>query len=324
MAQGQALTEEEAARALSIASSVEREVSKVLVGKRLQLRMILATLVAGGHALLEGLPGVAKTTLAKAVAAAFDLKFSRIQFTPDLLPGDVIGTFIYTGTGFVFREGPIFAQLVLADEVNRANPRTQAAFLEAMQEGQVTVWGETRKLPKPFHVIATMNPVETTGVYPLPEAHLDRFAVKIPLNLPSVDEEVEILKRVDEIDEMPVEHVASARDLLWLQDAQKRVRVREEVLRYIAEISAATRRDERVRLGASPRASIFILKLSRAWALLSGRTYVTPDDVKTVAPHVLRHRILLTPRAEARGVTPEEVISDVLRSVKPPLPGVEG
>ncbi len=323
MAEGRILGEEEAAKAQALVAAIEREIGKVLVGKKIQLRLILATLIAGGHALLEGFPGVAKTTLAKAIAAAFDLKFARIQFTPDLLPGDVIGSFIYTGTGFVFREGPIFAQLVLADEVNRANPRTQAAFLEAMQEGQVTVWGETRKLPQPFHVIATMNPIETTGVYPLPEAHLDRFAVKIPLSLPSVDEEVEILKRVDELDALPVKRVATARDLIWLQGLQRRVKTSDEILEYIANISAATRNDERLKLGASPRASIHILKLSRAWALLSGRTYVIPDDVKNLAPHVLRHRIILTPRAEARGVTPDDVIIDILKTVKPPLPGVD-
>jgi len=310
-------------KATAMIARVEDQVSRVIVGKRREVRVILAAIIAGGHILLEGLPGVAKTTMAKAIAAAFDLKFSRIQFTPDLLPGDVLGTFIYTGTGFVFREGPIFAQLVLADEVNRANPRTQAAFLEAMQEGQVTVWGETRRLPRPFHVIATMNPVETTGVYPLPEAHLDRFMAKVPLGMPSLEEEIEILARSDEISyDVPVERVATARDLVWLQEEAKRVSVSREVMEYIAGISIETRRDERLRLGASPRASIFLMRMARAWALIAGRTYATPSDVKEVAWHVLSHRLILHPRAEAQGYTVDDVIRDVLSRVEPPMPGV--
>ena len=321
MAQGQALTEEEAARALSIASSVEREVGKVLVGKRMQLRMILATLVAGGHALLEGLPGVAKTTLAKAVAAAFDLRFSRIQFTPDLLPGDVIGTFIYTGTGFVFREGPIFAQLVLADEVNRANPRTQAAFLEAMQEGQVTVWGETRKLPKPFHVIATMNPVETTGVYPLPEAHLDRFMARVRVD-PPLDEAVlaEIVEaaRLSWGGQLPLRRVAGPEDFLEAQRLVWEVRADETVRLYAARLALALSRLPESRYPLSPRAVISTVQLARSLAALGGRGYVTPDDVKEAARYTLPHRVSVRPEYRARGITGDDLVARVLDEVEPP------
>ncbi len=317
-----ALKSEDVSKAISIASSVLNEVSKVIVGKRDELRVILASIIAGGHVILEGVPGVAKTTIAKSIAAAFKLSFSRIQFTPDVLPSDVLGTHVYVGDRFVFRKGPIFANIVLADEINRANPRTQSAFLEAMQEGQVTVWGETFKLPRPFIVLATMNPIELEGVYPLPEAQLDRFMALVKLDYPDRDEEVEIVARSDYIDSMPVKPVASAEDLLFLQKAASLVHVEQSIIEYIVDIVRATREDDNVFLGASPRAGVHLLRASRALALLEGRGFVTPDDVKYMALRVLPHRIMLKKKAEALGITRWDVISNILKSVKPPTPGV--
>jgi MoxR-like ATPase len=298
------------------------EVSKVIVGKEEEVKVIIASMIAGGHVLLEGVPGVAKTTIAKAIAAAFRLTFSRIQFTPDVLPSDVLGTHVYVGSGFVFRKGPIFANIVLADEINRANPRTQSAFLEAMQEGQVTVWGETFKLPKPFLVLATMNPVELEGVYPLPEAQLDRFMSVVRLGYPEREEEITILEKSDYIDELPVAPVASADDLIALQKAAAGVHAERSILEYIVDIVRATRSDDDVALGASPRAGIHLLRAARAKALMEGRSFVTPDDVKYMARHVLPHRIMLKKRALAAGVTGLDVVERALKAVKPPLPGV--
>ena len=305
-------------KATAMIARVEDQVSRVIVGKRREVRVILAAIIAGGHILLEGLPGVAKTTMAKAIAAAFDLKFSRIQFTPDLLPGDVLGTFIYTGTGFVFREGPIFAQLVLADEVNRANPRTQAAFLEAMQEGQVTVWGETRRLPRPFHVIATMNPVETTGVYPLPEAHLDRFMARIPLGYPSPEELVDIMDAARLAEDMELERVAGPEDFIKARSDVWGVRADYNIKVYIARIVEGAGRRREAASPLSPRAAISTLQLARSLAALRGRGYVTPDDVKEAARLALPHRIVLKPEYEASGASRDEIVERVLGEVEPP------
>ena len=305
-----------------IIDRVIEEVSKVIVGKREEIRIILASMIAQGHVLLEGVPGVSKTTMAKALASALNLKFRRIQFTPDLLPADVLGTFIYdqkTGE-FKFRPGPIFANIVLADEINRASPRTQSAFLEAMQERQVTVEGQTFKLPEPFIVIATMNPIEFEGVYPLPEAQIDRFLVKITIDYPSPEEEMEILRRIEVIESWPIRPVAGAKEILALSKLLSKVRVSDEVIQYIVNIVQATRRHPQLRLGASPRAAIALLKLSRSLALMEGRDYVTPDDVKRAAKPVLRHRLVLKPGVELESrVTVDSVIESILRSV--PVPG---
>ncbi len=297
---------------------VEREVAKVIVGKEREVRLLLATLIAGGHALLEGVPGVAKTTLARALASALNVEFRRIQFTPDLLPSDVIGTLVYRDGRFEFVRGPIFANLVLVDEINRASPKTQAALLEAMQERQVTVWGETYRLPEPFMVIATMNPVELEGVYPLSEAQVDRFLSRITLGYPSRDEMVEILSRLRTIEEWPVEPVASASDVLEAQRLIWSVHVEENIKYYIADIVEETRRHPAVRLGGSPRAAIALMQLARANALLEGRDYVTPDDVKSVAHAALTHRVILRPEARLEGLAPEEVADSVLEKVPPP------
>ena len=285
----------DARRAVSIASRVVKEVSKVVVGRERELKLILSALIAEGHVLIEGVPGIGKTTLAKALASTMGLSFRRIQFTPDLLPSDILGTVYYDAgeSQFKFKRGPIFANLVLADEINRASPRTQSAFLEAMQERQVTIEGRTYKLDRPFFVIATMNPIEVEGVYPLPEAQMDRFSMLITMGYPEEDEEIFIVERIDEIDKWPVSTVVESEDILWLIEAARRVKVAKPLLKYIVSIVRSTRSHPRVKLGASPRASIALMKLSRAYALISGRDYVIPDDVKTVAQPVLRHRILL-------------------------------
>ncbi|MEB3787687.1 MAG: MoxR family ATPase [Desulfurococcales archaeon] len=308
------------AEAKRIAEAIMSEVGKVVVGKQREIKLILATMVSEGHVLLEGVPGVAKTTIAKSIASVLGLKFSRIQFTPDMLPSDVLGTFIFDrSTGeFKFRPGPIFANIVLADEINRASPRTQSAFLEAMQERQVTLEGRVFKLDRPFIVIATMNPVEMEGIYPLPEAQLDRFMTKIELGYPSKEEEVEILKRQEAIEEWPLRRVAGKEEILSLIEGVKRVHVSEPILDYIAEIVRATRIHPRVRLGASPRAAVAILKLSRSLAYLDGRSYVTPDDVKSAVKPVLLHRIILKHGTDPRVV--DQLIDDILSTIATPSP----
>ncbi|HIQ02804.1 MAG TPA: MoxR family ATPase [Desulfurococcales archaeon] len=282
--------------------------------------MILASLYVGGHVLLEGVPGVAKTTLAKTIATVLQLEFRRIQFTPDLLPSDIIGTMVYNPkTGeFNVRLGPIFANIILADEINRASPKTQSALLEAMQERQVTIEGVTYKLPDPFLVLATQNPIELEGTYPLPEAQLDRFFMRIIIDYPSKSETVEILKRLKRIYDFKVKPVASAKDILKIRELVWKVYVDESILNYIADIVEESRRHSAVRLGGSPRAAIALLMASRALALMDGRDYVIPDDVKEVAEPVLNHRIILSTEAVFEGVKPVDVIRDILKRVPPP------
>ncbi|MEB3772571.1 MAG: MoxR family ATPase [Desulfurococcales archaeon] len=296
------------------------EVSKVVVGKKEDVKVILASMISKGHVLIEGVPGVAKTTMAKAIASALNLSFKRIQFTPDLLPSDIVGTMVYdpkTGD-FKLRKGPIFANIVLADEINRASPRTQSALLEAMQERQVTIEGNTLKLPEPFTVLATQNPIELEGTFPLPEAQTDRFLVKLNVTYPSRDEMLEVLKRLRQIEEWPVQPVAGAEDLEALNSLSWRIHVSEELLGYITDIVEETRRHPAVRLGGSPRAAISLLLVSRSIALLEGRDYVIPDDVKAAAGPVLNHRIILKPEAEIEGETPDRVIESVLKKVPVP------
>ncbi len=296
------------------------EVSKVVVGKKEDVKVILASMISKGHVLIEGVPGVAKTTMAKAIASALNLSFKRIQFTPDLLPSDIVGTMVYdpkTGD-FKLRKGPIFANIVLADEINRASPRTQSALLEAMQERQVTIEGNTLKLPEPFTVLATQNPIELEGTFPLPEAQTDRFLVKLNVIYPSRDEMLEVLKRLRQIEEWPVQPVAGAEDLETLNSLSWRIHVSEELLGYITDIVEETRHHPAVRLGGSPRAAISLLLVSRSIALLEGRDYVIPDDVKAAAGPVLNHRIILKPEAEIEGETPDKVIESVLKKVPVP------
>ena len=309
-----------------ITKSIVDEVSKIIVGKLNIINYILIALYSGGHVLLEGVPGVAKTLMAKTIARTFNMTYSRIQATPDLLPSDIIGTFVYdpkTGE-FRPRKGPIFANIVLFDEINRASPRTQSALLEAMQERQVTIEGITFKLPEPFMVIATQNPIEMEGTFPLPEAQLDRFLLKVIVDYPSREESIEILRRIHFIEEFRVNAVADASDVLKIREMLPHVRVSGEVMDYIVSIVEESRKHPHVRLGGSPRAGIALYLCSKAKALIEGREYVIPDDVKYVAYPVLRHRIILKPEAELEGITTDQVIGEILKTVKVPTPGVEG
>jgi len=303
---------------LTVFSEILDEVSKVIVGKREELEYILATILAGGHVLLEGVPGVAKTTIAKAIASAMSLEFKRIQFTPDLLPSDIIGTYVYRQNRFEFEKGPIFADIVLVDEINRASPKTQAALLEAMQERQVTVWGNTFRLSPVFTVIATMNPVEFEGVYPLSEAQVDRFMSKVVIGYPSRDELVEILERLRTIEEWPVKPVITREQLLQAREEIWNIYVDRNVKYYIASIVEATHHSLHVQLGGSPRAAIAMMQIARALAYIRGDKHVTPDHVKQAAWPALRHRIILKPEAKLAGITPEKIIEEVLAKVPPP------
>lgn len=302
------------------------EIAKAVVGQDAAVTGLVIGLLTGGHVLLEGVPGVAKTLLVRSLAASLDLEMNRIQFTPDLMPGDVTGSLIYDGNTakFDFRPGPVFTNLLLADEINRTPPKTQSSLLEAMEERQVSTDGVTRLLPDPFMVIATQNPVEYEGTYPLPEAQLDRFALKLVLPLPERNEEVEVLRRHSEdfnprdLESAGVRPVANADDLSAARSEVARVQVRPEVLGYVVDIARATRTSPSLSLGVSPRGATMLLATARAWAWLSGRMYVTPDDVKALAIPTLRHRIQLRPEAELEGVTPEGVLGTVLNSVPVP------
>lgn len=316
------LAEHEAARNALIA--VRGELSKAVVGQDAVVSGLVIALLCGGHVLLEGIPGVAKTLLVRSLAAALQLDFKRVQFTPDLMPGDITGSLVYDNrtAAFTFREGPVFTNLLLADEINRTPPKTQAALLEAMEERQVSVDGDPRLLPNPFIVAATQNPIEYEGTYQLPEAQLDRFLLKLNVPLPQRDQEVAILRRhaqgFDPRDLSSIRPVAGAAELAAGRDAVRRVLIAEEVLGYIVDIVGATRTSPSLRLGVSPRGATALLATSRSWAWLSGRSYVTPDDVKAMARATLRHRIGLRPEAELEGATPDGVLDGILSTVPVP------
>jgi MoxR-like ATPase len=298
------------------ASQLLREVARVFVGPEDLSRLLLVSLLARGHVLLEGVPGVAKTTLAKAFAATLRSSFKRIQFTPDLLPADITGTYVLSpATGsFSLREGPIFAHVVLCDEINRAPAKTQSALLEAMQELQATIDGETRLLPRPFMVLATQNPVEQAGTYPLPEAQIDRFLMRVLIGYPSAAEEQAILERFSATS--PVARaVLSPQEILTIQDMVGAVHAEHEVIDYVVRLSTHTRKHQRVFLGASPRGSLALLQAAKALSLLSGRAYVLPDDIKRLAIPVLAHRIILTPEGQMEGVTSEAIVEEALEKV---------
>ena len=308
--------------------AVRNEVAKVVVGQEGVLTGVIAALLVNGHILLEGVPGVAKTLLAKSLAAAFDMRFTRLQFTPDLMPSDVIGQQLVAQTGggitFEFREGPVFTNLLLADEINRTPPKTQAALLEAMEERQVSFDGTTHALPDPFLVIATQNPIEYEGTYPLPEAQLDRFLFKLQVRYPSFEQEMEMVSRHDagmnphDVRGSGVRAVASAADLAAGRAAIQRIRVDPAVLQYIVNLCRATRESPSLQLGVSPRGITWLLHASKAWAWLSGREFVTPDEVKAVAKPCLRHRIMVRPELELEGTSADTVLDGILATVPTP------
>ena len=309
--------------ATSIAREIVDNVSKVIVGKQPVIERALAAVIAQGHILIEDVPGVGKTMLAKSISSSIGCSFKRIQFTPDLLPSDIVGISIYNqSTGeFQFRPGPVMAQIVLVDEINRATPKTQSALLEAMEELQVSVDGVTRPLEQPFIVMATQNPIEYEGTFPLPEAQLDRFLMRISLGYPSFMDELSVIKQQEKthpIDEL--EAVASPEDVIKLQEAAKNVYVDTAVREYIVGLIEATRNHEDVSLGASPRASLGMFRAVRGMAILRDRDYVIPDDVKELAYAVLAHRLILSPAARMRGLHTRLVIDELLESVA--VPGV--
>ena len=294
---------------------------QVIKGKSEQLELLLMAILAGGHALLEDVPGVGKTTLAKTLAKTFDGDFKRIQFTPDLLPGDILGSSIYNPkTGeFTFKAGPIFSHVVLADEINRASPRTQSALLEAMSEGQVTTEGTTAILPDPFLVIATQNPVEFHGTYPLPEAQLDRFLVRFSMGYPDQESELQML--LGQKSSHPLANlkpIATFDDLKALRKTVSEVAVSDDITRYMLELIKKTRGDARLKLGSSPRGSLAIFKASQARAFMQGRDYVTPDDVKALAKPVLAHRMILETKTRYSGETAESIMDDHLSTIPVP------
>ena len=313
----------------ALSSRVLDEVERAIVGKRPALELILLGVLADGHILLEDYPGLAKTLIARSFAQATSLRFARIQFTPDLMPGDVTGSQIFDQrtTEFVFRPGPVFANLLLADEINRAPAKVQSALLEAMQERQVTIGGETLALPQPFLVLATQNPIEQEGTYPLPEAQLDRFMLKVRVGYPTRDAEKEIVARMASGRPIEVQRVADADDILAARSAIAELFMDQKVVDYIVDVVRATREPQTVGLaelkpliafGASPRASIYLAQAARAHAYLRGRSYVVPEDVKAMAFDVLRHRVLLTFEAEAEDMDADRVIARILEAVGVP------
>ncbi len=305
-----------------VARRLRENVQKVIVGKDDAINLALVAVLCEGHILLEDVPGIGKTTLARALATSLGCTFRRIQFTPDLLPTDVIGLnwFNQKQQEFEFRPGPVMTQVVLADEINRATPRTQSALLEAMQERQVTTDGVTRPLPRPFLVMATQNPIELEGTFPLPEAQVDRFMLRIKLGYPTESEEAAILERFRLADPLPdLQPVTNADEVAALQQQRRQVRVEESLRDYIVKVIHATRQNNEIELGASPRASLALYQSAQAWAGIQGRDYVLPDDVKTMAPHVLTHRMILSSQAQLRGRKPEELVSSVVNTIPVPV-----
>ena len=307
------------------ANGIITEVGKVIVGKQEKLKLVvLAIFTEGSHVLLEDMPGLGKSVLASALARASGADFKRVQFTPDLLPSDINGTFILNQrtTEFDFRPGPIFTNYLLADEINRASPKTQSAMLEAMAEKQVTVEGYTQRLPKPFVVMATQNPVEQAGTYPLPEAQMDRFAMKLTMGYPSAADEAEILIRRARRgkDDFDVAAISTAEEIVRMQKAIEGVHVSNELIQYIANIIDATRHHEHLLAGASPRGTQAIFKLARGWAAMHGRDYVVPDDIKFLVIPAVAHRVILRPEARIRGIKPADVMATILEQV--PVPKV--
>ncbi|PJK15577.1 AAA family ATPase [Chryseomicrobium excrementi] len=301
---------------------VLENISKVIIGKREVAELSVAALLAGGHILLEDVPGVGKTMLVRALAKSTGANFRRIQFTPDLLPSDVVGVSIYNPKemAFEFRPGPIMGNIVLADEINRTSPKTQSALLEGMEESSVTVDGETLSIPKPFFVMATQNPIEHEGTYPLPEAQLDRFIMKLKMGYPTPSEEIQVLNSLEH--SVPIEEldtVITLEELITIQKEVRTVHVSEVLKSYIVELATRTRHDPYVYLGASPRASIALMRAAQAYALMKGRDYATPDDVQYLAPFVFAHRIILKPEARYEGMATQTILKDIIKRTPVPV-----
>lgn len=306
------------------AQEIVDEVERVVVGKRGVLELVVTSILAGGHILFEDLPGLAKTLIARSFAQVLGIGFKRIQFTPDLLPADITGSHIFDRerSEFLLAPGPIFSNIILADEINRATPKTQSALLEAMQEQQVSIGGETRPLPEPFIVVATQNPIEYEGTFPLPEAQLDRFMVRLSIGYPSHDDEVEILRRrLDrKMDELELSPLCSGDELVAMRAAAEEVHVEPDIEAYIVSIVSKTRSHSSVYVGASPRGSLALVKLARARAVVQGRDYVLPDDIKALAVPALAHRLILSPDLWAKRITAQDIVTGVVSIV--PVPKV--
>ncbi|MBS1645726.1 MAG: MoxR family ATPase [Bacteroidetes bacterium] len=306
------------------AQSIKQEIGKYVIGQQQSIDLLLTALLADGHVLIEGFPGVAKTLMAKLLAKTIQAQFKRIQFTPDLMPSDIIGTMIYNNktTDFELKKGPIFSNIILADEINRAPAKTQSSLFEAMEERQVTIDGTTYPLQSPFIVLATQNPIEQEGTYRLPEAQLDRFLFKIEVLYPSLQEEKEILKTFHQnkntVDINAVHSFLNAETIEELRQVVKQVRIEENILHYIAQLVYETRNHNAVLLGASPRASIAIMSATKAYATLQNRDFVLPEDVRFIAPHVLKHRLTLTPEKEMEGVSIQEVVMQLIEKIEIP------
>jgi MoxR-like ATPase len=311
------------AKVSEMSKAVITEVERAVVGKRDLLENIMAATLAGGHVLLEDFPGLGKTLIARSFASTLGLDFKRIQFTPDLLPGDITGGYIFNRTknNFELRQGPVFTNILLADEINRASPKTQSALLEAMQESQVTLEGESLQLPEPFVVLATQNPIEYEGTFPLPEAQLDRFMIKLTVGYPNAEEEKEILqrRRQRKQDDLQLRVIAEPKQILEMRAALEEVHVDSDLEGYISQLIHATRTDRRVSVGASPRGSLAFLKMARAYAAICGRDFILPDDIKRFAVPVLSHRILLQPEYWMSQQVNGEVIRDVLAQTSVPV-----
>ncbi len=317
---GNMLEQDQVEAGVKLARGIVDNIENVIFGKDDVVRLVVATLIADGHALIEDVPGTGKTSLVRALANSIDCSFSRIQFTPDVMPSDITGYSVFNQKTreFDFRTGGVHACIVLADEINRASAKTQSAMLEAMEERQVTVDGVTRPLPEPFMVLATQNPVEQYGTYPLPEAQVDRFMIKLNMGYPDFAKEVSILRRPHGA-RKDLTCVATGADVMDLRQLARQVHASDEVCTYIVQLVTATRGSAEVTLGSSPRGGLATLALCRAWALLDGRGYVTPDDVKALVPYTLAHRIHLTPEARSQGVTEHDVVSSVLARVAVPV-----